>query len=122
MVKKKSKCKGKSRAKKKTKKVIRAKPKQKKKTAKTKKKPQKKEKLIGKVTHYFDKIKVAAIRLSAPIKVGDQIRIVGGEVDFKQKVSSMEINHQKINKAKKGEEIGLKVKEKVREGYRVFKL
>jgi len=72
MVKKKSKCKGKSRAKKKTKKVIRAKPKQKKKTAKTKKKPQKKEKLIGKVTHYFDKIKVAAIRLSAPIKVGDQ--------------------------------------------------
>jgi len=122
MVKKKSKCKGKSRAKKKTKKVIRAKPKQKKKTAKTKKKPQKKEKLIGKVTHYFDKIKVAAIRLSAPIKVGDQIRIVGGEVDFKQKVSSMEINHQKINKAKKGEEIGLKVKERVREGYRVFKL
>jgi len=122
MVKKKSKCKGKSRAKKKTKKVIRAKSKQKKKTAKTKKKPQKKEKLIGKVTHYFDKIKVAAIRLSAPIKVGDQIRIVGGEVDFKQKVSSMEINHQKINKAKKGEEIGLKVKEKVREGYRVFKL
>ena len=82
----------------------------------------KKEKLIGRVTHYFDKIKVAAIKLSAPLKIGDEIRIVGGEVDFKQKVKSMEINRQKIKRAKKGDEIGLKVKEKVREGYRVFKL
>ncbi len=122
MVKKKSKRKSKSKTKKKVKKVRKTKSKQKKKVVRTKKKPQKKEKLIGKVTHYFDKIKVAAIKLNAPLKVGDQIRIVGGEVDFKQKVSSMEINHQKINKAKKGEEIGLKVKEKVREGYRVFKL
>ena len=122
MVKKKSKRKSKSKTKKKVKKVRKTKSKQKKKVVRTKKKPQKKEKLIGKVTHYFDKIKVAAIKLNAPLKVGDQIRIVGGEVDFKQKVSSMEINHQKINKAKKGEEIGLKVKEKVREGYRVIKL
>jgi putative protease len=82
----------------------------------------KKEKLIGKVTHYFDKIKVAAIKLNSPLKLNDQIRIVGGEVDFKQKVKSMEIDHKKVKKAKKGDEIGLKVNQKVREGYRVFKL
>jgi len=95
---------------------------QKRKKVEKKTKKVKKEKLIGRVTHYFDKIKVAAIKLSAPLKIGDEIRIVGGEVDFKQKVKSMEINRQKIKRAKKGDEIGLKVKEKVREGYRVFKL
>lgn len=91
------------------------------KTKKVKKRA-KKEKLIGRVTHYFDKIQVAAIKLDAPLKLKDQIRIVGGEVDFTQTVDSMEINHQKVKRAKKGEEVGIKVKQKVREGYRVFKV
>jgi putative protease len=80
-------------------------------------------KLIGKVTHYFDKIGVAVIKLTAPLKVGDTIRICGGEAtDFTQEVESMEIEHEKIKKAKKGQEVGLKVKEKVREGYKVYKI
>ena len=80
-------------------------------------------KLIGRVVHYFDKIGVAVISLDAPLKVGDTIRIVGGEsTDFTQEVGSMEIEHEKIKKAKKGEEVGLKVKEKVREGYKVYKV
>ena len=80
-------------------------------------------KLIGKVTHYFDKIGVAVIKLDAPLKVGDTIRIRGGEAtDFTQEVKSMEVEHEKIEKARKGEEVGLKVKEKVREGYKVYKL
>ncbi len=80
-------------------------------------------KLIGKVTHYFDKIGVAVIELDAPLKVGDTIRIVGGEsTDFTQEVESMEMEHEKIEKAKKGDSIGLKVKEKVREGYKVYKV
>ena len=115
-----SKRKAKTKKTKKAKKTQKKTQKRKKVAKKTKK--VKKEKLIGRVTHYFDKIKVAAIKLSAPLKIGDEIRIVGGEVDFKQKVKSMEINRQKIKRAKKGDEIGLKVKEKVREGYRVFKL
>jgi len=82
-----------------------------------------KEKLVGKVTHYFDKIKVAAVKLSSGLKIGESIRIKGGEnTDFTQKVTSMEIRHKKVKRAKKGEEIGLKVKEKVREGYKVYKV
>ena len=80
-------------------------------------------KLIGEVTHYFSNIGVAVIRLSAPLSVGDTIRIAGGEeTDFKQTVESMEIEHKKIKKAKKGDEAGLKVTEKVREGYKVYKV
>ncbi len=80
-------------------------------------------KLIGKVTHYFSKIGVAVIELQDTLKVGDTIRIVGGEAtDFTQKVESMEVEHQKIKEAKAGDSIGLKVKEKVREGYKVYKI
>lgn len=83
---------------------------------------EKKEKLIGKVTHYFDKLSVAVIKLSSGLKVDDSIRIVGGEVDFNQKVKSMEVDYKKIKTAKKGDSIGLKIKEKVRPGYKVYKI
>ncbi len=79
-------------------------------------------KLIGKISHYFNNIKVAVVELSAPLKKGDTIRIAGGETDFNQTIASMEVEHQKLEKAKKGESVGLKVKEKVREGYKVYKL
>ncbi len=80
------------------------------------------EKTIGDVIHFFSKIKVAVLKLKAPLSVGDEIRIVGGEdTDFKQKVDSMESEHEKVKKAKKGDEVGLKVKKKVREGYKVYK-
>lgn len=82
-----------------------------------------KEKLVGEITHYFGKIGVAVIKLKDSLKVGDEIRIVGGlATDFTQTVKSMEIEHKKIKIAKKGQEVGLKVKEKVREGYKVYKL
>lgn len=90
-----------------------------------KKKPEKhkKEKRIGKLVHYFDKIKVVVVKVSDILSIGDTIRIKGGkETDFKQKIVSMEINGQKIKKAKKGQEIGIKVKQKAREGYLVFKI
>jgi len=79
-------------------------------------------KLIGKVIHYFDKIGVAVISLIAPLKVGDTIRIVGGDVDFEQEIDSMEVEHEKIDKAKKGDEVGMKVSQKIRDGYRVYKV
>jgi len=82
-----------------------------------------KEKLVGKIVHYFDKIEVAVVKLSAPLSVGDSIRVVGGaDTDFEQKVQSMEVDHKKISKAKKGQEVGMKIKEKVREGYKVYKV
>jgi putative protease len=84
---------------------------------------EKKEKLIGQVVHYFSKIEVAVIKLSAPLSEGDTIHIVGGEeTDFEQTAESMQMDHKEMKKAKKGDEVGLKVKEKVREGYKVFKV
>jgi len=80
-------------------------------------------KLIGKITHYFGNIEVAVIELSGTLKTGDNIRIVGGEdTDFTQPVGSMEMEHEKVETAKKGQAIGLKVSEKVREGYKVYKV
>jgi len=79
-------------------------------------------KLIGQVTHYFGNIGVAVIEIQDSLKVGDAIRIVGGETDFTQNVDSMEVEHQKVEVAKKGESVGLKVDQKVREGYKVYKL
>ena len=61
----------------------------------------KKIKPIGKVTHYFSNIKVAVIKLLAPLSIGDKIRIAGGEdTDFKQAVKSIESDHKKVKKAK----------------------
>jgi putative protease len=80
------------------------------------------EKLIGKVVHYFDNISVAVIALDATLKVGDKIRIEGGETNFEQEVASMQIDREPMDKAKKGQEVGMKVEQKVRDGYRVFKV
>jgi len=77
-------------------------------------------KLIGKVTHYFGNIGVAVIELADPLNAGDTVRIVGGEVDFEQKVESMEVEHEKVEKAKKGDSVGVKVDQKVRDGYKVY--
>lgn len=81
-----------------------------------------KEKPVGKVLHYFDKIKVAVIKASLPIKVGDTLRFEGGEdTDFKQKIVSMEVDYKKVKILKKGQAAGIKIKQRVREGYKVFK-
>lgn len=79
-------------------------------------------KLIGRVSHYFGNIGVAVLELSEKLSVGDTIRIVGGETDFTQIIDSMEIEHQKVKDAKPGDSVGLKVSEKVREGYKVYKV
>lgn len=79
-------------------------------------------KLIGKITHYFGNIGVAVIELSDSLKVGDAIRVVGGETDFEQTVDSMEVEHQKVQEAKRGESVGFKVTQKVRDGYKVYKV
>ncbi len=77
---------------------------------------------VGEIIHYFGDLEVAVLKLSGTLKEGDRIRIVGGmDTDFEQDVSSMEVDREKIAKAGKGDEVGLKVKEKVRDGYKVYK-
>lgn len=80
-----------------------------------------KAKLIGTVTHWFGNISVAIIKLKAPVSKGDRIRIVHGEHEAIETISSMQTNHEPIEKAKAGKEIGVKIKEKAHEGDSVFR-
>lgn len=79
------------------------------------------EKEVGRVFVYYGNIGVAAIKLSDKLKVGDQIIIRGHTTDFKQKVESIQIEHKKVNEAKKGDDIGIKVRDKVRPNDVVYK-
>ena len=79
-------------------------------------------KLIGKISHYFGNISVAVIDLTDALKAGDTIKVVGGETEFEQTVGSMEVDHKKVDTAKKGESVGLKIEQKVRDGYKVYKI
>ena len=81
-----------------------------------------KEELVGKITHYFGKIEVGIIELGKKLNVGDTIHVKGGTTDFEQEVKSIQIEHEQIEKAKKGDVIGLEIKEKVREGDEVYKV
>ena len=88
-----------------------------------KEKESKTEELVGKITHYFGKIEVGIIEISkGKLAVGDVIHIKGSSTDFEQTVDSMQIEHEQVEKAKKGDAIGLKVKDKVREGDEVYKV
>lgn len=80
----------------------------------------KKEKTIGKIIHYYDKIKVGIIELKAVLKVGDMIRIKGNHTDLTQPVDSMQIEHKQVEKAKAKDVIGIKVGGDVREGDAVY--
>jgi len=80
-----------------------------------------KEKQIGKIIHFFDKISVAVIELMAGLKVGETIHVVGGNRDFTQTVDSMQVEHESISKAKKGDQVGLEVSQPVREGDKVYR-
>ncbi|MBI4034663.1 hypothetical protein HY380_02060 [Candidatus Saccharibacteria bacterium] len=80
------------------------------------------DKTIGKVTHYYDHLAVAVIRLGkgAKLKTGDSVQIKGGETDFKQKVGSLQVEHKAVDAVKAGDDFGLKVDKPVREGYKVY--
>jgi putative protease len=71
------------------------------------------EKRIGVITHYFGHISVGIIKLDAPLKVGDNIHIKGAHDDISQSVDSMQIEHKDVESANKGDEVGIKVIEKV---------
>ena len=81
------------------------------------------EERVGFVTHYYGHLSVAAIRLeSGSLQVGDTIRILGHTTDFRQRVESMQVEHQPVTEAGKRQEIGLKVTEHARENDDVYKV
>ena len=77
---------------------------------------------IGKVTHYFGKVSVAVVELTATINIGDRIAFKGSSSDFEQEVKSMQIDHADIATAQAGQAIGLKVENKVKVGDIVYKV
>lgn len=77
---------------------------------------------IGKVTHYYDKLGVAVVELAGGLASGDTIKITGHGSEFTQTVDSMQVEHEKVAKAKKGDLVGLKVDRKVKDGDEVFKV
>ncbi len=78
---------------------------------------------IGKVTHYYDKIGVAVVELDAKLANGEKIKFVrGGEDLFEQTVESIQVEHEKIDSAKKGDVVGLKVEQEVKEDAEVYKV
>lgn len=81
------------------------------------------EQLIGTVTHFFGGPSVAVVRMSAgELSVGDEIHFVGHTSDFTERITSMEVNHQKVETAKAGDEIAIKVIARAREHDQVFKV
>lgn len=81
------------------------------------------EVLIGKVTDYFAKIGVAALVIeNGELSLGDTIHFVGHTTNYEQKVASMQIEHQAVDSAKTGDGLGIKVKDRVRHGDKVYKI
>ncbi len=79
-----------------------------------------KARLVGVVTHYFGHIGVMAAKLSGTLRVGDTVKLVGATTDFEDVVQSIQVEHESVEKAGAGDEVGVKVKGKVREGDRVY--
>ncbi len=77
---------------------------------------------IGKVMHYFDRISVAVLELTETIRVGDTLHFHGHSTDFKQVVDSLQIEHNNVTEAKPGQDVALKVSQKVHPHDAVFKV
>ena len=81
------------------------------------------EQLVGIVTHFFKGPSVAVVKLSdeGHIAVGDRLHFHGHTTDFTETVESMEVEHQKVERAAAGDEIAIKVIERARQHDQVFK-
>ena len=81
-----------------------------------------KEVKIGRVVAYFAHPEAAAVELEDSLRVGGSIHIKGHTTDFEQQVESMQIENESVQEAKKGDSIGVKVKERVRHNDVIYKL
>lgn len=77
---------------------------------------------IGKISHYFDRIQVAALKLTGPLAVGDTVVIRGHGAQLPQLIKSMQIERKEVQKAKSGDDVAIKVDAEVKEGDEVVKV
>jgi len=75
---------------------------------------------IGEVTHYYGNLGVAIVKFKEPVKVGTAVHFKGATTDFEETIASIQFEHKPIEEAKKGQEVGIKVSGKVREGDQVY--
>jgi len=80
------------------------------------------EKEIGKITHWYDKISVAVIKLTDVLKKKDRIKIKKGAEEIEESVDSLQIDRVDVEKGKKGDEVAVKLSQKVKEGSVVYKV
>jgi translation initiation factor IF-2 len=80
------------------------------------------EEKVGVVKDYFAKISVAGIDITGRLKAGDTIHIKGHTTDFEQVVDSMQIEHEQVEEATAGQAVGIRVKDRVRHGDKVYKV
>jgi putative protease len=79
-------------------------------------------KRVGKVTHYFDHLNVAVVALSEGIRVGETLHFLGHSTDFKQQVTSLQIEHKAVETAKPGEDVAMKVDQRVHPNDAIFRI
>ena len=88
------------------------------------KKPKKEKSLklkpVGVITHYFPKVNAAVVKLKASLSLGEPIWIKGKTTDFRQTVGSIQIDRKPLEKARKGQEIGLEVFKEVKPGDMIY--
>ena len=81
------------------------------------------EEKIGIVSNYFSKISVAAVEITnRTVSIGDRLHFLGHTTEFETTVHSMQIEHKSVTEVKKGDSVGIKVPERVREGDKVYKI
>jgi putative protease len=79
-------------------------------------------KRVGTVTHYFDHLSVAVLALTASIRVGDTLHFLGHSTDFKQEVTSLQIEHAPVDEAGPGADVAVKVTQRVHPNDSIFKI
>ncbi len=77
-------------------------------------------KKIGVVTHFYDKLGVGTVKLESDLKLGDKIKIQGNKTDFEQDVGQMQFDHKDIEEGKSGQEVGVKLTDKAKDGDAVY--
>jgi len=77
---------------------------------------------IGRITHYYNHLNVAVLRLTDSLKLGDKIHILGHVTDLTERVTSMQVNHHVVMWVKPGDDVAVIVTEPVREHDMVYRV
>lgn len=80
------------------------------------------EELVGAITHYFPKPEVGVVKLTADLKVGEVLLFRGHTTEFQQEITSMQVEHENIESGAAGDEVAIKVDQRVRAGDEVYRV